>query len=1196
MDAGTAHAMSWTELTKGHVPPPLTGPSLTISPPPPPPPPTIFLFGGKSVLTRRLTANMWAMDIPSRTWTQLDPGPGPAPRYFHSMDVYHDKLVCFGGMSDAEPDMAVHNDVWVFDCPARRWLAQPSPSGGIGLGIDMAAQDPGLVPSPRYAHLSAISRGQLVVSGGQHSDNSWIYEINVYDLQSRVWVSKTEQPQAGGMFSKGAYRSVAASSSKRVIMPAPESKPGSQSYSVDEEGEGGDVWCYSNYDFAKVRRELDIISPSSSSQPTAKHNPPPNHAILDRSALMRGSSQPPGLRFPTGGIVGNHFILCGLYLASVSGKFSIWALNMETMAWRHIEPAALAGGSWNRAVVWAERGKVLVFGNAQLDLAHDYSRRAVNLDHMAVISLEAFGIYQPPSLVVPPKVQQTGLSMMDEKLASDFEVICDDGRRVKCARKVLSERWPWFNEQEKTLGRETQNVITEAPAVDINDTLLGSFTPARLSPSTLTLSEPFPVCVALVQYFYTLSLSTPLQNRAPILSALLFMGKQYGLERLVRLVVHALHERLEGGGGGGGGGGTAVGIYEIATLAGERDLQVRALNIVHSGKGGSSSSRGHRSQPDASTGVENGTSPSNEFRPQGGAVGNGGGATAGNTQSGSGSFANANAGGEAPMRRARADSDTIPLDPTTPLAESDVPEEDQRQVSALLSSMSLRGKSNGNVNGNGAPAPTAPLPRLPSSPASAAGLRPSIAMRRGSDRSLASASASASAQSPLDSPVLPPLLPPRSAMRVPPPPIAPPPAGRLPPVPNLPKTPDLANSSSDYRDYRHSGGIFRASSPTNSDATNLPATPSESLRESWILPQHRDWSVSTGSGLGAFAFGAMAGAGGGGGGGGGMMDSRSSSGSGLTGLLPVLPEDDPMPSHGNGNGNGRFDLFPGKKQTTTEHSLLPPASLHHSQSQGQGQTQRSQSPNVSPISHNLFSFESSSPLPTRAQSVQQSVHNSPIPPTASRAASYSSSTFSPTYQQTLKNNRHLSIATQSSGTSGLSNMSGMSNPLSPTGTDWSEDSIGGLVRSYTGTGRGKSGMGREFDSSSISSGSTGTSSKKAAKEEAKLIREAEKRQKKAEAQAHFEQLRAEQARKMALSKAEAQRRNDIAVANSNAQLDKKVMEKAAMEREREQEKADAKSVKSAAGGSGKKSKWGKLATGFKDAVLFPEGGSQSTMF
>lgn len=243
------------------------------------------------------------------------------------------------------------------------------------------------------------------------------------------------------------------------------------------------------------------------------------------------------------------------------------------MTWKHLEPSVLSNGSWNRALVWADKAKVLVFGNAQSDLASDYSRRAVNLDHIAVISLEAFGIYQPPNLVVPTKVQQAGLSMLDEKLASDFEVICDDGRRIKCSRKILSERWPWFAEQERELAGKVQGIISDAPVVDINDTLLGSFTPARLAPNNLTLSEPFPVCVALLQYFYTLSLSTPLQNRASVLSALLFISKQYKIERMNRIVVHALHERLDLS--------NAVGIYEIATLAGEQCLQVRALNIIH---------------------------------------------------------------------------------------------------------------------------------------------------------------------------------------------------------------------------------------------------------------------------------------------------------------------------------------------------------------------------------------------------------------------------------------------------------------------------------------------------------------------------------------------------------------------------------------------------------------------------------------
>jgi hypothetical protein len=392
-------------------------------------------------------------------------------------------------------------------------------------------------------------------------------------------VSKTEQPEAQGLHSKGAYRSVATSSKQRVITP---SKGGdlkassAHSYAIDEEGEGGDIWCYSNYDFAKVRRELDVISPSEltpDSVLSTKHTSAPGFATRDDSMRMQGLSQPPGLRFPSGGIVGNHFILCGLYLASSSAAFSIWSLDLSAMTWRHLEPAVLNTGSWNRAVLWPERARILVFGNAQYDLASDYGRRAVNLDHIAVISLETFGIYPPPKLEIPAKVQEIGLTMLDEKMASDFDVVCDDGRRVKCSRAVLRERWPWFAEQEKDLADKVAGATRDAPALDINDTLLGSFTPARLAPTQLTIPEPFPVCVALVQYFYTLSLSTPLQNRAPVLSALLFLAKQYRIERLAKLVVHALHERLEPS--------IAVGIYEIATLSGEQNLQVRALNMIH---------------------------------------------------------------------------------------------------------------------------------------------------------------------------------------------------------------------------------------------------------------------------------------------------------------------------------------------------------------------------------------------------------------------------------------------------------------------------------------------------------------------------------------------------------------------------------------------------------------------------------------
>lgn len=78
--------------------------------------------------------------------------------------IGEDKLVCFGGMSDSEPT-SVHDDIWFFDCTARKWLPEPSPEPPI-------VQDPRFAPSARYAHLSAVSRGQLVVSGGQHENNT----------------------------------------------------------------------------------------------------------------------------------------------------------------------------------------------------------------------------------------------------------------------------------------------------------------------------------------------------------------------------------------------------------------------------------------------------------------------------------------------------------------------------------------------------------------------------------------------------------------------------------------------------------------------------------------------------------------------------------------------------------------------------------------------------------------------------------------------------------------------------------------------------------------------------------------------------------------------------------------------------------------------------------------------------------------
>lgn len=298
---------------------------------------------------------------------------------------------------------------------------------------------------------------------------------------------------------------------------------------------------------------------------------------------------------------------------------------------------------------------------------------------------------------------------------------------------------------------------------------------------------------------------------------------------------------------------------------------------------------------------------------------------------------------------------------------------------------------------------------------------------RDSDRSLISFQ---SAQSPI-SPLLP-FIPQRSHMRLPA--LASPPLSR---PPSFPHTSDSAQPE------RSSFG--RPSSPTNSDVTsNYPQTPSESLHESWILPQHRDWSAFSGLG-------------------GGLMDSRSSSGSGMG--LPALPEDDAFNPKSRGSlGRMNRDAFihPFSTQKKPSQAIVEAAGLSQP-STLQNFDGLQQTRTDSPTMHHC-AYDSSSMQMSPAPSISRT------PSVSSR----SPSVLTPPPSCSSKTTRHFSINTQSSGAS---------NSLSPTSTAWDEKIGEPFLRAQTVTSL----MSSAFDcGSSISSGSTGTSSsKKVAKAEAK---------------------------------------------------------------------------------------------------------------
>ncbi|KDQ08090.1 hypothetical protein BOTBODRAFT_119059 [Botryobasidium botryosum FD-172 SS1] len=579
---------TYSRKTKGHVPPPLVGASTTVIGD------KMYLFGGRLVAERRMTSDLYVFDFHTLIWSKLlfpQDHNLPAARYFHSADTWNDHLVIFGGMGYVGPasdELCVLSDVRFFSIDTQEWIP-PTPE----------SESSHLAPRARYAHLSSVTSDRLFIIGGQDMTNVWLNDIHVLDLASKTWVLRRDYPRHCGT-----YRSVAVAGRWCVRSPADEEEktssalgpagkrfltegapPPSPTRSISEQlvhmpysaepslNYMNDIHIYSNYNFTDVKRELEVITPNPSS---------PGFTIDLRSHFMSGVALPPGLRFPTGAIIGSHLIIAGTYLAHSYQSFSIWALDLEKMSWLRIDTgAALATGSWNRGVLWGERARYMVFGNRAGNLVEDYNRRLLCWDHVACVDLEASGIYQPPRAVLSISAQTLGLAALEEAVLTDFEIICDDGRRLKCSRRMLEERWPWFKEQRRIYLQSAERALATIPGgqegIPLPSTKLyeGSVDNARpdprLTPRALQLSEPYPIALAFLQYLYSLSLLTPLQHAPPVLSALLLLSTTYDLSHLQSLVKHAMHRALSPA--------TSVGVYEVATLCGCQSLQIRYVTI-----------------------------------------------------------------------------------------------------------------------------------------------------------------------------------------------------------------------------------------------------------------------------------------------------------------------------------------------------------------------------------------------------------------------------------------------------------------------------------------------------------------------------------------------------------------------------------------------------------------------------------------
>ncbi len=487
--------------TTGQEPHPLVGGTTTILGD------KLYVFGGR-VLSRRqpqLSADLYELDLIKRHWTRLDTtGEVPSPRYFHSVCPLGDtKLVCYGGMTpsplagqvagntaptqqhaDMQPEVMVASDIHIYDVTTQAWtLVRTAGDGPQGRYAHCAAILPSSAvftsanaplsaihhnPSSSNPHSGTLGReldgtggAEMVVVGGQDSSNHYIEQISVFNLRSLKWMATNSLGR-----SCGAYRSVVAPLTGMSVNdigrgPVLESDPQTN---VDPSETGSSMLMYSNYNFLDVKLELQVRLPDG--------------RLVERT--MSNSVSPPGLRFPNGGVINNHFVVSGTYLTSSKQEYALWALDLRNLTWGRIDAGGtvFGQGSWNRGVLWNRRNTFVILGHRKRSLVDDYNHRRINFSHLCMVELEAFGLYENPRKASPtsdylsisspplPKLMQLDaedrngggrpLSTAAEHLGqaltgiqefADMDLVGLDGERIPVNSSLLSRRWgPYFNQ------------------------------------------------------------------------------------------------------------------------------------------------------------------------------------------------------------------------------------------------------------------------------------------------------------------------------------------------------------------------------------------------------------------------------------------------------------------------------------------------------------------------------------------------------------------------------------------------------------------------------------------------------------------------------------------------------------------------------------------------------------------------------
>ncbi|ORZ04306.1 hypothetical protein BCR41DRAFT_390015 [Lobosporangium transversale] len=509
--------------------------------------------------------DLWVFDITTQRWHQkILPinAHTPRPRWAHMATILDHYLVVIGGQTTNKEYV---EDACVLDLHSWEWVASIHSIGQCGSYRTVAATGPSkqstiisepAAPSFPSAYASspqssaklarplsesgpvdAMASISMVLSGRISAPSSVTSSSKDDDTINEVPTTQTTNNTSNNNNSKR-------KNSERLMSDelTPAFKTGK---------DGPSIYLYSNYNFQNLQRDFKIITPyyshplvagadSSASVPT----PPPSFSLVEKSQAlaMMGPELPPGLRFPQGHVYQNQLILTGtLIQPGKAPVIAIYALNLALYKWEQLATdSLLETGSWNRTLLHPATGTLLVFGKHSSDAEKDYASRMQHHDHLMLINLQAYGLYDRPIPSLPQIAQDLGQDLLFNPSLSDMHIASATGTLFNANSGILSARWPEFT-----------NLLLSPPYV---------------TPLILILPVPDEVVPLFLQYLYTGAL--PMTTiTAGMADYLLILARKYELNGLYALIMDILHQTVHL---------HPIRIYGSALMAGELGLQARA--------------------------------------------------------------------------------------------------------------------------------------------------------------------------------------------------------------------------------------------------------------------------------------------------------------------------------------------------------------------------------------------------------------------------------------------------------------------------------------------------------------------------------------------------------------------------------------------------------------------------------------------